>query len=78
ISGRVGAWVMRVRKSGKMIFTGACASLRGRAHFAAFSGAKFAMSDLSKIMARELLPKGIHFAHPIIVGAIDSDFIRET
>ena len=27
-------------------------------------------------MARELGPKGIHVAHPIIDGAIDTEFIR--
>ncbi|MOA01816.1 hypothetical protein D3C78_1212410 [compost metagenome] len=27
-------------------------------------------------MARELGPKGIHVAHPIVDGAIDTEFIR--
>ena len=27
-------------------------------------------------MARELGPKGIHVAHPVIDGAIDTEFIR--
>jgi NADP-dependent 3-hydroxy acid dehydrogenase YdfG len=27
-------------------------------------------------MARELWPKGIHVAHPVIDGAIDTEFIR--
>ncbi|MGY6369562.1 SDR family NAD(P)-dependent oxidoreductase, partial [Proteus mirabilis] len=70
--------VMLPRQRGTIIFTGATASLRGRAHFAAFSGAKFALRALAQSMARELGPKGIHVAHPIIDGAIDTDFIRET
>jgi short-subunit dehydrogenase len=29
-------------------------------------------------MARELGPRGIHVAHTVIDGAIDTEFIRET
>ncbi|RYD85745.1 MAG: short-chain dehydrogenase, partial [Sphingomonadales bacterium] len=42
-----------------------------------FSGAKHALRALAQSMARELGPKGIHVAHPIIDGAIDTAFIRE-
>jgi short-subunit dehydrogenase len=61
-----------------IIFTGATASLRGSAGFAAFSGAKMALRALAQSMARELGPRGIHVAHSIIDGAIDTAFIRET
>ncbi len=61
---------------GTIIFTGATASLRGSANFAAFSGAKMALRALAQAMARELGPKGIHVAHPIIDAAIDTEFIR--
>jgi NAD(P)-dependent dehydrogenase (short-subunit alcohol dehydrogenase family) len=61
---------------GTIIFTGATASLRGSAHFAGFSGAKMALRGLAQSMARELGPLGIHVAHPIIDGAIDTEFIR--
>ncbi len=61
---------------GTMIFTGATASLRGGANFAAFSGAKMALRALAQSMARELGPRGIHVAHSIIDGAIDTEFIR--
>ncbi len=61
-----------------IIFTGATASLRGSANFAAFAGAKFALRALAQSMARELGPKGIHVAHSIIDGAIDTAFIRDT
>lgn len=61
-----------------IIFTGATASLRGSAGFAAFSGAKMALRALAQSMARELGPRGIHVAHSIIDGAIDTAFIRDT
>ena len=61
-----------------IIFTGATASLRGSAGFSAFAGAKFALRALAQSMARELGPKGIHVAHSIIDGAIDTAFIRDT
>lgn len=60
-----------------IIFTGATASLRGAAHFAAFAGAKHALRALAQSMARELGPRGIHVAHSIIDGAIDTAFIRD-
>jgi short-subunit dehydrogenase len=59
-----------------IIFTGATASLRGSANFAGFSGGKMALRALAQSMARELGPMGIHVAHPIIDGAIDTEFIR--
>ncbi|MBX3658461.1 MAG: SDR family oxidoreductase [Ramlibacter sp.] len=60
-----------------IIFTGATASLRGASGFAAFAGAKHALRALAQSMARELGPRGIHVAHSIIDGAIDTEFIRE-
>ena len=78
LTGREAAKAMLPRGRGTIIFTGATASLRGRAHFAAFASAKFALRALAQSMARELGPQGIHVAHPIIDGAIDTAFIRET
>lgn len=63
-------------RKGTIIFTGATASLRGSANFAAFSGAKMALRALAQSMARELGPLGIHVAHVVVDGAIDTDFIR--
>lgn len=77
LTGREAARVMVPRGKGTMIFTGATASLRGGAGFSAFAGAKFALRALAQSMARELGPKGIHVAHPIIDGAIDTAFIRD-
>ena len=67
---------MVVRGRGTMLFTGATASLRGSANFAAFAGAKHALRALAQSTARELGPKGIHVAHVIVDGAIDTEFIR--
>ncbi|MDM0066463.1 SDR family oxidoreductase [Variovorax sp. J31P207] len=76
LMGREVAKKMLPRGRGTIIFTGATASLRGRDGFAAFAGAKHALRALAQSMARELWPKGIHVAHPVIDGAIDTEFIR--
>jgi NAD(P)-dependent dehydrogenase (short-subunit alcohol dehydrogenase family) len=76
--GREVAKVMVPRRRGTMIFTGATASLRGGKGFAAFSGAKHALRALAQSMARELGPEGIHVAHVVVDGAIDTPFIRES
>ncbi|CAF4470198.1 unnamed protein product [Rotaria magnacalcarata] len=57
---------------GTILFTGATASLRGSAKFAGCSVPKFALRSLSQSMARELGPKGIHVAHIIIDGQINT------
>jgi len=62
---------------GTIIFTGATASLRGSAQFAAFAGAKHALRALALAPARELGPMGVHVAHVVIDGAIDTAFIRD-
>lgn len=77
LTGREAARRMLPRKRGTIIFTGATASVRGREGFAAFAGAKHALRALAQSMARELGPQGIHVAHPIIDGAIDTEWIRE-
>ena len=76
LMGREVAKVMLPRGRGTILFTGATASLRGREGFAAFAGAKHALRALAQSMARELWPQGIHVAHPVIDGAIDTEFIR--
>ncbi|MBA3068858.1 MAG: SDR family oxidoreductase [Hyphomonas sp.] len=77
LAGREAARVMRPRGRGTILFTGATAGLRGRDGFSAFAGAKHALRALAQSMARELGPQGIHVAHVVIDGAIDSQFIRE-
>lgn len=75
--GREAAKAMVPRGRGAIFFTGATASLRGRANFAAFAGAKHALRACAQSMARELGPLGIHVAHLVIDGAIDTPWIRE-
>jgi NAD(P)-dependent dehydrogenase (short-subunit alcohol dehydrogenase family) len=76
LMGREVAKVMVPRCRGTILFTGATASVRGSAGFSAFSGAKHALRALAQSMARELGPQGIHVAHVVIDGAIDTAFIR--
>lgn len=78
LSAREVARRMVTRERGTIIFTGATASLRGAARFAAFAGAKHALRALAQSMARELGPRGIHIAHVVIDGAVDTKFIRDT
>jgi NAD(P)-dependent dehydrogenase (short-subunit alcohol dehydrogenase family) len=77
LMGREVAKRMIPRGRGTMIFTGATASVMGRNGFAAFASAKFAKRGLAQSLARELGPKGIHVAHVIIDGPIDTAFIRD-
>jgi NAD(P)-dependent dehydrogenase (short-subunit alcohol dehydrogenase family) len=76
LTARKAARCMAPRSRGTILFTGATASLRGAANFAAFAGAKHALRALAQSMARELGPRGIHVAHVVIDGAIDTEFIR--
>jgi len=68
---------MLERKSGSIIFTGATASLRGAAGFSAFAGGKHALRALAQSLAREIGPLGVHVAHVVIDGPIDTKSTRE-
>ena len=57
---------------GSFLVSGATASLRGGANFAAFTAAKFALRGLTQSFAREFQPAGIHVAHIIMDGIIDT------
>jgi NAD(P)-dependent dehydrogenase (short-subunit alcohol dehydrogenase family) len=76
LMGREVAKRMVKRQSGTIIFTGATASMRGGVGFSAFAGAKAALRMLAQSMARELGPQGIHVAHVVIDGGIDTEFVR--
>jgi short-subunit dehydrogenase len=76
LTAREAAKRMVTRERGTMIFTGATASMRGSANFAAFAGAKHALRALAQSMARELGPRGIHVGHVVVDGGIDTEFIR--
>lgn len=73
LTGREVAKRMVKRQQGTIIFTGATASTRGSANFAAFAGAKHGLKALAQSMARELGPRGIHVVHAVIDGLIDSE-----
>jgi len=77
LAGREAARIMLPRGHGTLLFTGATASLRGAAGFSAFAGGKAALRALAQSMARELGPKGLHVAHVVIDGMIDTAFTRE-
>jgi NAD(P)-dependent dehydrogenase (short-subunit alcohol dehydrogenase family) len=77
LMGREAAKRMVPRGRGTILFTGATASVRGRSGYAAFASGKHALRAVAQSMARELGPQGIHVAHVVIDGAIDTAWIRE-
>jgi NAD(P)-dependent dehydrogenase (short-subunit alcohol dehydrogenase family) len=62
---------------GTILLTGASAALRGKARFSALAVGKFGLRALAQSMAREFGPQGIHVAHVIIDGQINTPGIRE-
>jgi NAD(P)-dependent dehydrogenase (short-subunit alcohol dehydrogenase family) len=67
---------MLPRGRGVLLFTGASASLRGKAKFGGFAQAKAALRAIAQSAAREFGPQGIHVAHVVVDGAIDGDRIN--
>jgi NAD(P)-dependent dehydrogenase (short-subunit alcohol dehydrogenase family) len=63
--------------AGTVVLTGATASLRGGARFACLAVGKFGLRALAQSMARELGPKGVHVAHVVIDGQIDTPRARQ-
>lgn len=61
---------------GKLFFTGASASLRGRQNYGAFNSAKGAMRNLAQALAKEYAQNNIHIAHVIVDGPLDGEKIR--
>jgi NAD(P)-dependent dehydrogenase (short-subunit alcohol dehydrogenase family) len=77
LAGRESARLMLARGQGTILFTGATASVRGGAGYAAFSSAKAGLRNVAQSMARELGPKNIHVAHLIIDAGVDTAFVRD-
>ncbi|KRX07409.1 Insulin-like growth factor binding protein, N-terminal [Pseudocohnilembus persalinus] len=75
--GQAVASKMIQRQKGTILFTGASASLRGNPGFTAFGASKAGLRSIAQSMSKELGPQGIHVAHIIVDGGIDSPFIRE-
>jgi len=61
--------------SGTLIFTGASASLRGKAGFGAFNSAKSALRTFAQALAKEYGPEGLHVGHVVIDGGIAGEKI---
>lgn len=77
LAGREAARLMLPHGRGSIFFTGATASLRGGAGYAAFASAKGGLRMLAQSMARELGPRNIHVAHLVIDAGVDTDFVRD-
>ena len=68
---------MAPRGRGTMFFTGATAGLRGGEGFSGFATGKCGLRALAHSTAREFGKQGIHVAHVVIDGPIDTPFVRE-
>ena len=77
LAGREAARLMLPRSRGSIFFTGATASLRGGAGYAAFASAKFGLRAVAESAARELGPKNIHVAHLVIDAGVDTEWVRD-
>lgn len=75
--GREAVRCMLPRHAGTLLFTGASASLRGRANFGAFNAAKGALRNLAQAMAKEYAADGIHVGHVIVDGGIAGERVIE-
>jgi NAD(P)-dependent dehydrogenase (short-subunit alcohol dehydrogenase family) len=68
---------MLERGSGTILFTGATAAMKGSAKFAGFAVGKFGLRALAQSLAGEFGPQGIHVAHIVIDGIIDTPRVRQ-
>lgn len=64
--------VMLEQGKGSVVVSGATGSLRGGANFSAFASAKFALRGFVQSLAREYQSQGIHIAHVILDGILDT------
>ncbi|MGO9060880.1 MAG: SDR family NAD(P)-dependent oxidoreductase [Candidatus Binataceae bacterium] len=77
LTAREAARLMLPRGRGCIFFTGATASLRGGAGYAAFASAKSGLRAVAQSVARELGPKHIHVAHLVIDAGVDTAWVRD-
>ena len=66
----------KIAKKQTLLFTGASASLRGKAGFSGFAAGKGALRMLTQSIAREFAPQGIHVAHVLIDGVVEGEKVR--
>jgi NAD(P)-dependent dehydrogenase (short-subunit alcohol dehydrogenase family) len=64
---------MKPKEQGAILFTGASASLRGRANFGAFNSSKSALRAFAQALSKEYGVNGIHVGHVVIDGAINGE-----
>ena len=62
--------------AGNVLFTGASASMRGRANFGAFNAAKGALRNFAQALAKEVAGDGIHVGHVVVDGPIGGEKIK--
>jgi NAD(P)-dependent dehydrogenase (short-subunit alcohol dehydrogenase family) len=68
--------VMVERGAGTILLTGATAAMRGSAKFSCLAVGKFGLRALGQSIAREFGERGVHVAHVIVDGQIDSERVR--
>jgi len=64
------------RGAGTILLTGATAAVRGSARFSCLAVGKFGLRALGQSIAREFGERGVHVAHVVIDGQIDSERAR--
>jgi NAD(P)-dependent dehydrogenase (short-subunit alcohol dehydrogenase family) len=67
---------MLARGNGTLLFTSATAAMRGSAKFSCLAVGKFGLRALAQSIAREHGASGVHVAHVIIDGQIDTPRVR--
>ena len=67
---------MAERGAGTILLTGATAAIRGSARFSCLAVGKFGLRALGQSIAREFGERGVHVAHVIVDGQIDSPRAR--
>jgi NAD(P)-dependent dehydrogenase (short-subunit alcohol dehydrogenase family) len=77
LTAKAAANLILERKNGAILFTGATASVRAVSRMHLLSVGKFGLRALAQGMAREFGSQGIHVAHVIVDGVIDSPRTRE-
>lgn len=55
-----------------LILLGATAAIKGGAELCGFAMSKFAIRAMAQSLSREFGPKGVHVAHAVIDGLIDT------
>lgn len=63
---------MIARGRGTILFTGSAGQLRAGPGFSAMAVAKHGLRGMAHALAREMGPKGVHVAHIVVDGPIDS------